>query len=409
MKRLALLALSCLLLAINLIAGDIYQKATIKLIPDDTFAQGVDWSKLFIANLPTPPKPYMETRESMALAPDNTIYVVEHNNLDIGKLFIFGPGGALQGTEPDASEKVKSSIWSKTPYSAFVTDKNELWINEWRGIARCDRQGRVLAITKVDHAVSDFLFLKNGALIISGWVVTTRRSDPIKLSISLLNTQTAKETVITSSYQKPFAISFTLLPEKDQGKEGGLLMMGTPAKAGKMFIAGTPEGTLVAGNSESPEILIFSPEGRKIGGFTLPIQRPILNPELKMQSVQSVSKNIDSLAGSGRVPPDEIERARGMLKDYPTALPYYSNLLIDDQGNILVFLTNPDKSSNVEIMALSHFGKALGTCRLALPQGVSLRLDRPKQMIIRDGWFYALIRKNVSGKEQVQLARFKLE
>jgi len=42
-------------------------------------------------------------------------------------------------------------------------------------------------------------------------------------------------------------------------------------------------------------------------------------------------------------------------------------------------------------------------------KGVSLRLDRPKQMAILGGWLYALIRKNISGKEQVHSARFKLE
>jgi hypothetical protein len=90
-------------------------------------------------------------------------------------------------------------------------------------------------------------------------------------------------------------------------------------------------------------------------------------------------------------------------------LTYYSNLLTDDQGNILVFLTDPSNSENVEFMAFSQSGTALGKCRILLPQGVSLRLDRRKQMVIRNGWLHALIHKNVSGKEQVQLARFKLD
>jgi hypothetical protein len=51
----------------------------------------------------------------------------------------------------------------------------------------------------------------------------------------------------------------------------------------------------------------------------------------------------------------------------------------------------------------------MGTCRLALPQGITLRLDRPKQMVIRNGWLYALVHKDIAGKKQVQLARFKIE
>jgi hypothetical protein len=409
MKHIFMLILLCLLSCLNLPCNEMYQKGILKLTPDDAFARNLDWSKLFIANFPSPPKPRMETHESMALAPDNTIYVVEHNNLDRGRLVIIGPGGTLQGVKPDASGQADARAWSKTPYSAFVTGNNELWINEWRGLARCDRQGRVLEITtKVDHAVSDFLLLNNGTLAISGWVVTGRPSTPLKLSASLVNIRTAKETVITSYDQNPYTIAFTLKPENAQEK-GGLLMMGTPAKTGKMMIAATPEGRLIVGYSDSPEIQIFSPEGKKVGGFTLPIQRQTLNLELKMHAVQRVSKSIDSLAASGKVPPGEIERGRKKLESYPIALPYYSSLLVDDQGNLLFFLSDSINSIEPEIMVFSQSGKAMGTCRLALPQGITLRLDRPKQMVIRNGWLYALVHKDIAGKKQVQLARFKIE
>jgi hypothetical protein len=97
------------------------------------------------------------------------------------------------------------------------------------------------------------------------------------------------------------------------------------------------------------------------------------------------------------------------LKDYFAERPYCSNLHADDQGNILVFLTNPANSANVEFIAFSQSGKALGPCCLTLPQGISLRPDGHKQMAIRDGWLYALIHKNAFGKKQVQLTRFKIE
>jgi hypothetical protein len=94
--------------------------------------------------------------------------------------------------------------------------------------------------------------------------------------------------------------------------------------------------------------------------------------------VQNISRNLDKLAAGKKAPADEIERAKEKLNDYPTALPYYSILLADDQGNILVFSTNPDNSAGVEFLAFSQSGKLLGTCRFALPPGVSLRLDGRK-------------------------------
>ena len=405
MKRLLLLVVSFLSLVFNLIAGDIYQKETIKLIPDNAFAQGNDWSKLFIANLPTSPKPNMETHEYLALAPDNTIYVAEYNNLAAGKVFRFAADGTLLGPKADMSGKDNAGVQARKPNVLAVNDRNELWISDYGGLDRCDRQGNVLAKTRVDHAITDLLFLKDGALIISGYVVTSQEANPIRDSVSLLNTQTATETVIASFNKKMFIITLKL-----DGGKGGILSTGMQRPGlGELHIAGTPEGKLVVGHSDSPEILFYSSEGRKIGGFTLPIQRPALNPEQRAQAVQRISQGFDSLAASKRVSTDEIERAREKLKDYPTALPYYSNLLIDDQGNILVFLTNTDNSANVEFIAFSHSGKPLGTCRFTLPQGVSLRVEGRKQMAIRDGWLYALIHKNVSGKQQVQLARFKLE
>lgn len=404
MKRLALMVVLSLSLVFNLMAGDIYQKGTIKLIPDDTFAQGCDWSRLFTSNLPTLPKPQMVIRETMTLAPDNTIYVVEYNNLTAGNLFIFDSGGRLQSTKPDTSEKVNPSVWAKHPGLAAVNDKNELWIGEYSGLARCDRQGHVLAISKLDHPITDFIFLKGGALVVSGYVVTSQEANPIRLVVSLLNPQTNKEDVIARFNEKAFDITLKL-----EGK-GGLVGMGmSRSGVGMTVIAGTPEGNLVIGYSDSPEILLYSQEGRRISGFILPIQRPTINSEQKAEAMQRISQGLDYLASSKKVSADEIKRAREKLKEYPTTLPYYSNLLIDEQGNILIFLTNRDNSANVEYMAFSQSGKALGTGCFILPKGVSLRLNGHKQMMIRNGWLYALIHKNVLGKEQVQLARFKLE
>jgi hypothetical protein len=404
MKHLVLLVVWCMSLVFNLIGSDIYQKGTFKLIPDNTFAQGCDWSKLFTANLPTPPQPYMETHEYLALAPDKTIYVIEHNNYNAGTVFKFAADGTLLSTKADMSGKVNPSVWAKHLELPAVNDTNELWISEYTRLNRCDTEGNVLAVTRLDHPITDLLFLKGGALMLSGYVVTGQPSNPIKLFVSLLNAQTAKEAVIANFNEKAF--NFVLKLEKGQG----MLSIGTPrGSVGKPFIAGTPDGNLVVGYSDSPEILLFSSEGRKIGGFTLPIQRPTLNPEQKNEAVQRISQSLDSLAADKKVSPDEIERAREKLKDYPTALPYYSNLLTDDQGNILVFLIDPLNSANVEFMAFSQSGNALGTCRFILPRGVSLRVDGRKQMAIHAGWLYALIHKNISGKEQVQLARFKFE
>jgi hypothetical protein len=393
MKRLVLLLAWCLSSVFNLIAGDIYQKGTIKLIPDDAFAQGRDWSKFFIANLPAPPKPDMRTHEYLALAPDSSIYVVEGSNFTAGTVFKFAADGTLESTKVHAPGKFNPNMWATHLEVPAVNDRNELWIGEYARLNRCDRQGNVLAVTKLDRSIRDLLFLKGGGLVLSDYA-----------AVRLLNAQIAKETVIARFNPKGFTIGIF-------GLGGGVAVgFGMPRQNyGKLVIAGTPEGKLVVGYSDSPEIQLFSPEGRKLGSFTLPIQRPTINPEQKAQAVQRISQGLDSLAAGKKVPSDEIERAREKLKEYPTALPYYSNLITDDKGNILVFLTDPDNSANVEFMAFSQSGKALGTCRFILPQGVSLRVDSRKQMAFHDGWLYALIHKNISGKNQVQLARFKIE
>lgn len=407
MRNFILLILSCLSFGFNLVAGDIYQKGTVTLVSDNSFAQGIDWSKIFIANFSTPPKPNMTTYESLAIAPDGTIYVVEYSNMTAGNLFRFDSTGKLQDTKQ--SGDANASVWARHPALAAVSEKNELWISEYGGIARCDRQGRVLARTKLDYSVSDLVSLKNGALMLSSSVVTSKPSNPFKLSVILRDTGTAKETVIASYYQNPFFIPLRVKIQTEKGMVDSIVSIGMTSKLGKLMIAGTPEGNLVAGYSDSPEILIFSAEGRKVGGFTLGMPQPALTPKLRAQAMKRIDSNLDSLAARNGVPADEIARGKEKLKDYPGALPYYSNLLVDDQGNILVFLNNSDNSPNIEFTAFSQSGKELRTCRLILPQDVSLRVDGRKQMFIRNGFLYALINKDVSGKKQVQLARFKLE
>lgn len=407
MQRLILPVILCLLYTVRLTAGDIYQKGTIILIPDDAFSQNVDWSKLFIANLSSPPKPQMRTKESMALAPDNSVYVIEYNNQTTGTLFRFDSFGMLKDTKSDTSGKFNASVWAGHPDLAVVTDNNELWISEYGGLARCDRQGHVLKRIKVDHPVTDLLFIKGGALMLSGYVVADKAS--LKLSVIRFDIQTGKETVIASYNQKPFDIPLKVQFDTAKGRVDAIVTIGVASKIGRLMIASTPDGKLATGYSDSPEIQIFSPDGRKISSFTLPIERPTLNPELKAQAVQRINSSLDSLAASKKASAEDIERAREKLKEYPTALPYYLNLLTDDRGNILVFLADPDNSAKVEFVAFSQSGKFLGKCRFILPQGMSLRVDGRKQMAIRNGWLYALILKDVSGKKQVQLARFKFE
>jgi hypothetical protein len=408
MKRLILLVVSCLSFSFNLAAGDIYQKGTIKLIPDDTFARSIDWSKLFIANLPESPKPFERTREYLALAPDNSIYVVEYNSNTAGTVLKFAANGALESIKAPMPGKSSPNVWAKHLELPAVNDRNELWISEYARLNRCDAQGNVLSVTSLKNSIDDLLILKNGQLVLMG-----------NYSARLWNPQTAEETVITRyNPPKPFAITLPLLPlepakqealKKVPGMVGGGVGIISPGNMGKMKIAGTSDGKLVVAYSDSPEIRIFSSEGSKLSNFTLPIQRPTLSPEQKTEAVQRISQNLESLAANKRVAADAIEKAKEQLKNYPSEVTYFSNLLADDQGNILVFLTDPANSGNLEFMAFSQSGKVLGKCRLALPQDVSLRLDRRKQMAIRDGWLYALIQKNVSGKQQVQLARFRLE
>jgi hypothetical protein len=408
MKRFILLAALCLSFAFSLVAGDIYQKATVILIPDDTFARGLDWSKLFIANLPESPKPSVRTREYLAIAPDNAIYVVEYNNYTTGTVYRFAANGTLESTKAPVPGKSNANVWARHLELPAVNDRNELWISDYARLDRCDSQGNVLSVTSIKSGIEDFLFLKGGNVALTGY--NTAR---------LLNLQTAEDTVISRyNLPKPFAISMPLLPLEPAKQEALKKVPGTivggvgiiaPGNMGKMKIAVTSDGKLVVGHSESPEIRIFSPDGQKISSFTLPFQRPTLSPEQKAEAVQRISQNLDSLAANRRVAADAIEKAKEQLKDYPSKVTYYSSMLTDDLGNILVFLTDPANSANVEFMAFSQAGKVLGKCRLALPHDVTLRLDRRKQMAIRDGWLYALIQKNISGKQQVQLARFKLE
>ncbi len=402
MKRLVLLVVSLVFLISPLDGSDIYQKGKILLIPDDAFAQDCDWAKFFIANLPTPPEPYMETNEYLALASDNTIYVVESNNYTSGTVFKFAPEGTLLSKKTDTSRKVNTSVWARHLELPALNDRNDLWISEYARLNRCDTQGNVLATIEVDHPITDLLFLKGGKLVLSGYVITGRGG--VRHSVSLFDVQTEKESVIVSFNSKKLSVALNL-------KEGlGIVGMGQPrSSVGRPFLAATPEGRLVVGYSDSPEILLFSPAGHKINSFTLPIRRPMLNPEQKAQAVQRISKGIDSLAASGKVSSAEIARAREKLKSYPTELPYYSSLLADQQGNILVFPTDPGNSGNMEFMAFSQSGKTLGSGRFTLPQGMYLRANGRKQMVFRDGWLYALINKSVSGKNQVQLARFRID
>jgi hypothetical protein len=112
------------------------------------------------------------------------------------------------------------------------------------------------------------------------------------------------------------------------------------ATSGDFFIASSNEGNLIVGNSLKPFLDVYSPQGSKVATIPLNI-KPI--PVTKPLISEYKKHHIDRIGRNSRLSQDQIQNMQKRLKKaswdhlFSGNLPLYREILVDSEGNILVF------------------------------------------------------------------------
>jgi len=196
----------------------------------------------------------------------------------------------------------------------------------------------------MDYPTLECVALKDNKVGISGSV--PYRGKQSKKLIAIKDMDTEKEDILTY-YMEDYFKERT--PVEIRTKDGHIAFLSTPAFSYVYrFARRSLDGNLIVGYSDKNEITIYSPEGRMVRRFALDIEPLLITEKIKQEyressrkSLQRIKEWIRKMRESQQledVSETVIKELSERPIEFPEHMPYYYNLLVDSDGNILVFL-----------------------------------------------------------------------
>lgn len=379
-------SLSCL----NAGLVESYKKGTIKIQPDPDFGKGTDWESMFF-----------DDKKDLLVAPDGNIYV---SNFTKHNIFKFSANGKLQGTLGKKgrgpgdlyNQGLNSCLDGK--YLVLSEDPN------LRKISIFDFSGKCAATIRTKTSCFEATGMKNGHIAYyseKGSQVVKGGKNVSTINIHTYNIKTKKE--------KKFALGNVT--------RGVISLSSTyhffPKNYfGSVVLQKSRDGNLIAGISDSPEIKIFSPDGKLVKKFKLnikpvPITGKYIRDEKKalIDDLQNEVRNKELFKRIRRA----VEKS-DFKNFFGEHLPYYKKFIVDSEGNILVFKWHdPRKTGSNEIFQVySPSGDFI--CETILDKGeFGLDIDAGFQRIYFSGnAVYGLFKLDDEDDIYIRLVKTKL-
>jgi len=332
-----------LVLSAGLNAGllDLYRRGSIKLDPDPGFGKDVEWETLIY-----------DGKKDIVVAPDGSIFVT---NTHQDNIFKFDAGGRLTATYGRRGLGPGDLL---TPSCYSLLNENYLVISEYAANSRIsifDFSGKCKDVVKTKHPCFRAVGLRDNKIAY----------------YTLKNKNEKKETVIGEA--------LVIIKDIDSGVEKVVDAFEKVTKVidisptynlapdnflGECFIHGDSKGNLLVGVSNTNIFKIYSPAGVLLKTFTVNIEPiPVSEAYVKSQKDSMLASLLEQPI------PQEMRKAfvnavkkTDFNKFFEKNFPYYSQVAIDSEGNILVFkwLDNSGKANENEIFQVySPEGKFL--------------------------------------------------
>jgi len=321
-----------------------YRSGKIVLEPDPGFGRDIDWASVVL-----------NFANDMTVAPDGSVFVANNREHVILK---FDPDGRLIKT---FGRKGQGPGDFEFPANLDVLDIRTLVVGEYPGnrrISLFDFEGRLARLLRTNAAAFDIAALRGNAIAYTSW--TFGRGD-------------RKETGGTDHHQvfikdaldgREVLVADVSIPYR--GFSGGLRSDGSVC--GAVVIAGTSGGDLLVGDTRKAAVEIFGPAAKKLRTIALRLEPfPLTSAHLRRYKALMIRDLKNGPAAS-------MPGFDAMIRDIEAAtwddivdghLPLFKDLLVDDEGNLLV-IKNTDcvRDCPILIQAYSPEGAFLAEFEL---------------------------------------------
>jgi hypothetical protein len=360
-------------LAFNQNLSDLYKKDAIHLQIQNDFAQNTNWNELFSDYNSHNNFGNSGMRKKIIIAPDGSVFMSQKSQYDILK---FDSEGNLVKKFGGHGGKAEQFLYF--PSVEGVLDGKYLIVDDFQGrLCIFDLNGKFIKLFRLEYMPEAVVPLKNGKIAILGYVPW--KEEQSKYILRIKDFETGEEQEIwqeIESYNK-----YTLISIKFP--KHGMMSCSLPytdVMALRFRLASSKDGNLMVASPKSGEIKEFNPAGQLLNSFKLkntPLK--ITEQDMNEQYEKAVKNEADFEQGimhstksswtdlQKRTMIEAYKKQLVNFKDpkyYPEQLPYFSSVVVDSEGNLLVFefTKEEDKTSN-KFRAYSYDmkGNFLGT------------------------------------------------
>jgi len=272
--------------------------------------------------------------------------------------------------------------------------------------------------------------MKGGKIAVLGHVPSGNGAKHI---VSLLNYSDGKEKIISSTFESytssdKNSIKITPYFYKDKnGKEqhiGNWISCSLPFSHSSYYrvrFATNSAGNLVAAYPSTGEIAIFDNTGKKLRQFKADLKPEVITREDREDYYQNAAKDMKRLeADVAKKTNDkeywnsyvaqykqQLEKFRDPA-NYPTNLPYFSEMIVDSDNNILLFrFTRKEGSNKFDVYTFNSQGTKIATSSF-VAEKYDLKIN-PAVFKFHNGSIYSVLKvKNTVGNP-LRLVKFDLK
>ncbi|MEI8046117.1 MAG: hypothetical protein WCI92_01955 [Bacteroidota bacterium] len=390
----------------------LYKKSQIQLELSTDYATNNDWQKLFHDADKVEFGKNTGSSKEIVVAPDGSVFMCHKTLYEIWKFdkngnFIkkFGSKGNKPGQFP-----FHFSIYG-------LLDGKYIFTSDCQGrMMFFDTEGNFVKKLQLDYGPLDMVALKGSKIAVLGFVVGKNG----RHIVSIKDFNTGQEKIIWSRIDEEMDKSAIVvnLPSK------GMMILSPPYTHSSLTtprLASSKTGNLLLGMPDDGTIIEYSPEGIMVKTIHLKIQ-PLAITDADINEnytlfVEKSDKFAAKINSNEKYTPAQKQETIKQFKDqlwkmkdrslYPKHLPYFSSLIIDSDGNILIFeFTKEEVNNKFTAYAYDNTGNKIGTSSF-----ISDTFDLsfiPSNFAFNNGYIYAVATRKNGGKVPLRLVKFKL-
>jgi hypothetical protein len=403
---------------------EIYKKGPVKLIPEKNYGVNNNWESLFDLYYDTLNimDGLQEQYKKIIVAPDGSVFMSHKNRHEIWK---FGYDGNF--VKKFGNKGGKENQFPMLPSIQPVVDGKYIFTSDVNGRLKFfDLNGNYIKSINLTYIPMGFQPINDGEILLKGFVIWKTK---VRYMVVNLNMNTGKEVVVYDYFTERGNMltleNIDSLTTSLKSKRNFKL----PNENTSVIWAGItllPNGKFIKTDRNSGEIIVFQNDGKVLLKTKMDVEPIKITEEDVRENYEKMRQNqqetIDRIKKSNFTSEEQRKKAISinqkllesseMYKDisnYYPYLPYFSNIILDDEGNFLVFeFTGKDDSvSNIfNVIAYDNTGKKLArTSFICDDYDISFS---ESTFVISKGYVYAVAKLKKYKGMPLRLVKFKI-